>query len=113
MALAASAIFGVLWAAWHIPLIATRGGGWEAFRMSGAELVPVAITFLSIATHAFWYTWLYNRTGSVLLCVLLHCGYNAANHVFIFVPLDALHGPDELRLLIMMTGLLGANATAR
>lgn len=82
--------------------------------MSGAELlVPVAITFLSIATHAFWYTWLYNRTGSFLLCVLLHGGYNAANHVFIFVPLDALHGPDELRLLIMMTGLLGANATAR
>ncbi len=105
----ATSILGMLWAAWHIPLIAATGGGWEAFRMSGAELVPVAITFLSIATHAFWYTWLYNRTGSVLLCILLHGGYNAANHVFIFVPIDALHGPDELRLLITMTGLLVAS----
>lgn len=110
--MAATTILGVLWAAWHIPLIAATGGGWEAFRMSGAELVPVSITFLSIATHAFWYTWLYNRTGSVLLCVLLHGGYNAANHVFIFVPLDALHGPDELRLLIIMTGLLVASGAA-
>lgn len=110
--MAATSILGVLWAAWHIPLIAVTGGGLEAFRMSGAELVPVAVTFLSIATHAFWYTWLYNRTGSVLLCVLLHGGYNAANHVFIFVPLDALHGPDEFRLLIIMTGLLVASVVA-
>jgi membrane protease YdiL (CAAX protease family) len=102
----ATSILGVLWAAWHIPLIAVTGGGWDAFRMSGAELLPVAITFLSVTAHAFWYTWLYNHTGSVLLCVLLHGGYNAANHIFIFVPLDALHGPDELRLLIIMTGLL-------
>lgn len=64
--MAATSILGVLGAAWHITLISTTGGGWGAFRMSGAELLPVAITFLSIATHAFWYTWLFNLTGSAL-----------------------------------------------
>jgi hypothetical protein len=44
--------------------------------------------------------------------VLLHGGYNAANHVFIFVPLDTLHGPDEFRLLIIMTSLLIASVVA-
>lgn len=109
---AATSILGMLWAAWHIPLIAVAGGGWEAFRVSSAELIPIGMTFLSIATHAFWYTWLYNRTGSVLLCMLLHGGYNAANHVFIFVPLDALHGSDEFQLLIIMTGLLITSVAA-
>lgn len=110
--MAATTILGVLWAAWHIPLIGATGGGWEAFRMTPSDLVPVVITFISIATHAFWYTWLYNRTGTVLLCILLHGGYNAANHVFFFVPLDTLHGPDEFRLLIIMTSLLIASVVA-
>jgi membrane protease YdiL (CAAX protease family) len=102
----ATLILGVFWALWHVPLIGATGGGWNAFALTWAEMIPVAITLVSITAHAFWYTWLYNRTGSVLLCVLLHGGYNAANHVFVFVPLDTLHGPDEFRLLVIMTGLL-------
>jgi hypothetical protein len=54
--MAATTILGLLWASWHIPLIGVTGGGWDAFRMTPSELVPVAITFVSIAAHAFWYT---------------------------------------------------------
>ena len=59
--------------------------------MSGAASLPeigllVGVTFISIAAHAFWYTWLMNRTGSVLLCMLLHGGYNAANGLLLLVP---------------------------
>ncbi|MCQ0987190.1 CPBP family intramembrane glutamic endopeptidase [Jiella marina] len=105
----ATLVLGVVWALWHLPLIGVRGGGFGAFWMSGPELLAAGLTLLSITTHAFWYTWLYNRTGSVLLCILLHGGYNAANARFVLVPEDSLHGADERQLLLVMTGLLVAS----
>jgi membrane protease YdiL (CAAX protease family) len=103
---AATLLLGIAWAFWHLPLIAVRGGGMGAFAMDPSELLTVAVTIVSIATHAFWYTWLFNRTGSVLLCILLHGGYNAANARFVLVPDESLHGGDERQLLFVMTGLL-------
>lgn len=105
----ATLILGLLWALWHIPLIGVRGGGFQAFLLSGPELIAIGITLISITTHAFWYTWLYNRTGSVLLCIILHGGYNAANKQFVLVPQDSLHGADGSKLLLIMTGLLVAS----
>jgi len=105
----ATLVVGVVWALWHLPLIGVRGGGFGAFWMNGPELLAAGLTLLSITTHAFWYTWLYNRTGGVLLCVLLHGGYNAANARFVLVPEDSLHGADERQLLLVMTGLLAAS----
>lgn len=100
---------GVLWALWHIPLIAVEGGGFGAFLLSGPEWIAIGLTLISITTHAFWYTWLFNRTGSILLCVILHGSYNAANRQFVLVPEASLHGGDETRLLATMTGLLVAS----
>lgn len=108
----ATMILGVLWALWHIPLIGATGGGWSAFLLTRADMIPFAVTLVSISAHAFWYTWLYNRTGSVLLCVLLHGGYNAANHAFVFVPVETLTAPEEFRLLVIMTALLLASVVA-
>jgi membrane protease YdiL (CAAX protease family) len=100
---------GVLWALWHIPLIGVNGGGFGAFLLSGPEWIVIGLTLISITTHAFWYAWLYNRTGSVLLCVILHGSYNAANRQFVLVPEASLQGGDETRLLAVMTGLLVAS----
>lgn len=33
---------------------------------------------------AFFYTWLYNRTGSVLLCILLHASFTPAQDILTF-----------------------------
>jgi membrane protease YdiL (CAAX protease family) len=66
----------------------------------------VTVTLISIATHAFWYTWLMNRTGSVFLCILLHASYNAANGLLVLVPDDALQGNTYQTLLALMTGVL-------
>ncbi len=41
-------------------------------------LVLIALTLLSIVGYAFAYTYLLNKTGSVLLCILLHASFNAA-----------------------------------
>lgn len=57
--LVATLILGVGWGAWHIPLYGLAG-----------FVVPLVLAFL--------YTWLYNRTQGVLLCILLHASFTAA-----------------------------------
>lgn len=72
-----SLLLGAVWAAWHLPLLfatddADHGLG------GGGVLALVALTLVSIVGYAFAYTYLLNRTGSVLLCILLHAGFNTA-----------------------------------
>jgi uncharacterized protein len=57
--LVATLILGLGWGVWHIPLYGPAG-----------FVVPLVL--------AFFYTWLYNRTQSVLLCILLHASFTAA-----------------------------------
>ena len=57
--LVATLILGLGWGVWHIPLYGPAG-----------FVVPLVL--------AFFYSWLYNRTQSVLLCILLHASFTAA-----------------------------------
>ena len=50
--LVATLLLGVVWGLWHLPLY--------------------GLGFVGPLMFVFYYTWLYNRTGSLLLCVLLH-----------------------------------------
>jgi uncharacterized protein len=54
----ATLILGVVWGIWHLPLY--------------------GIAFVGPIIFVFFYTWLYNRTGSVLLCILLHASFTPA-----------------------------------
>ena len=57
--LVATLILGLGWGVWHIPLYGLAG-----------FVVPLVL--------AFYYSWLYNRTRSILLCILLHGSFTAA-----------------------------------
>jgi membrane protease YdiL (CAAX protease family) len=57
--LVATLLLGLGWGIWHVPLYGPAG-----------FVVPLVL--------AFFYTFLYNITGSVLLCILLHAGLTAA-----------------------------------
>lgn len=57
--LAATLLVGLAWGIWHIPLYGPAG-----------FVVPLIL--------AFFYTWLYNRTGSILVCLLLHASFTPA-----------------------------------
>lgn len=75
-------ILGVLWALWHIPLLAAMTE--ISHGLGGVLLIIVLIaTLLGIVAYAFTYTYLYNRTKSVLLCILLHGSFNTANGLLI------------------------------
>ena len=54
----ATVLLGVVWGLWHLPV------------------APLAIVVT--VPLAFFYTWLFNRTGSALLCVLLHASVTPA-----------------------------------
>ena len=58
--LAATFLLGFVWGAWHIP----------AYGTPLAIVVPLVL--------ATFYTWLYNASGSVLLCVVLHGNITAS-----------------------------------
>lgn len=54
----ATLILGLVWGVWHLPLY--------------------GLAFVGPIIFVFFYTWLYNRTGSVLLCILLHASFTPA-----------------------------------
>jgi uncharacterized protein len=81
----ATLLLGLVWGVWHLPLY--------------------GMAFLGPMLFVFFYTWLYNRTGSVLLCVLLHGSFTPA--------LDHLVLADDsavVDLVIVWTLLAGAAA---
>jgi membrane protease YdiL (CAAX protease family) len=54
----ATLVLALIWGLWHLPLY--------------------GLGFVGPMFYVFFYTYLYNRTGSVLLCILLHAGFTAA-----------------------------------
>lgn len=104
----ATLILGSIWALWHLPLLAT-----SPHVMSGETNLPaitaiVGVTFASITAHSFWYTWVINRTGSVLLCMLLHGGYNAANGLLLLVPQAEVETNYAPLLILAAAVLMGS-----
>lgn len=106
--LAATFLLGLVWAFWHLPLLGTSPGALAA--PAGEIATRILLLLVSITAHAFWYTWLINRTGSVLLCILLHAGYNATNGLLLLVPVEAMHGDAEARMLPIMTAVVVGSA---
>jgi uncharacterized protein len=84
--LVATALLGLAWGIWHVPIYGPLG-----------FVVPFVL--------AFFYTWLYNRTGSVLLCILLHASFTPAQEHLILLPSE-VHGTTDLAIgLVYLVGV--------
>jgi uncharacterized protein len=84
--LVATLLLGLGWGIWHVPLYGPAG-----------FVVPLVL--------AFYYTWLYNKTRSVLLCILLHASFTPAqDHLLLTADSPPVDG------VLLSTYVLGAGA---
>jgi membrane protease YdiL (CAAX protease family) len=68
--------FGLLWACWHLPLLAISGSYHHTLL---ASWLSTADFFASVVAMAFILTWLYYRNNrSVIACFLFHLSANVA-----------------------------------
>ena len=74
----ATALLGLVWAMWHLPLVFVDPRFAHGFTSLAPQILLAVLTMITIFFYAFFYTWVYNRTRSVLLCMLLHGSFNAA-----------------------------------
>jgi membrane protease YdiL (CAAX protease family) len=80
-ALATGLVVGVLWGAWHI----LANGLWASGVTSGELLLAIflpmyLLTFLvgQLAAYRVLMVWVYERTGSLLLAILMHASLTAS-----------------------------------
>jgi len=99
-------LLGTVWSTWHLPVF------WVDPRSSHGITDPlvlggmVGLTALGIVLYSFFYTWVYNNTGSVLLMMLLHGGFNTATtHLMPFAD-ELVFGPTYTTLLTLQVGVL-------
>jgi len=102
----ATLMLGLIWALWHLPLLAANPQATHGIIAWSDVLLPALITMASIILYAFWYSWLYNRTGNILLCILLHASFNTSNMLLILLPESAVQGATYQTLLWMSFGIL-------
>jgi membrane protease YdiL (CAAX protease family) len=100
---AATLLLGVVWAFWHLPLLPVDTAALHGLAWLLEEGPLVVLRVLNIVGFAFLLTWIYNRTGSVLLALLLHAGINTANSTLVPLPLEALVGDAYPTVLLAVT----------
>ena len=102
----ATLLLGTVWAFWHLPVFfvdpRSSHGITDPIVLGGMVL----LTAVGIVLYAFFYTWIYNHTGSILLMMLLHGGFNTATvHLMPFAD-EIVFGPTYTVLLTLQVGIL-------
>jgi membrane protease YdiL (CAAX protease family) len=107
----ATFLLGTIWGLWHLPLLLVEDNvdhDLAALAFAGM----LVWTLAGFTAYAFTYTYLWNRTRSALLCMLLHASYNTAIGVLILRPADKLVGDSYVAISLALTGTLWLVAIA-
>lgn len=91
--LIATAIIGVVWALWHLPLFFLPGVAQYGMNF--------ALFALNTIGNAFFLAWLYAGTRSILLCVCFHAASNATAAMGL-----AAHQGGDPQIVALMTALI-------
>ena len=99
-------LLGTVWALWHLPVYFVDPRSSHGITNPVVLGGLVLLTALGIVLYSFFYTWIYNHTGSVLLMMLLHGGFNTATvHLVPFAD-NIVFGPTYMALLTLQVGVL-------
>lgn len=72
----------------------------RGFTTLAPQVLLGALTMVGIALTTFYYTWIYNLTRSVLLCMILHRSFNTATLAFL-ASFEILQRGTYVRLLLI------------
>jgi membrane protease YdiL (CAAX protease family) len=101
----ATVFVGTAWGLWHLPLLLAEDN--PDHNLAPAAFAAMTVwTLGGIVAYAFTYTYVWNRTKSVFLCMLLHAAYNTALGVVILRPDGELVGSTYVTLSLALTGTL-------
>jgi membrane protease YdiL (CAAX protease family) len=101
----ATALLGTVWGFWHLPLLLVEEN--VDHDLAAVALAAMLVwTLAGFIAYAFTYTYLWNRTRSALLCMLLHASYNTAIGVIILRSADELVGDAYVTISLSLTGTL-------
>jgi uncharacterized protein len=107
----ATLVLGTIWGLWHLPLLLVEDNvdhDLGALAFAGM----LVWTLGGFIAYAFTYTYLWNRTRSAPLCMLLHASYNTAIGLMILRPADELVGGSYVAISLALTGTLWLVAAA-
>lgn len=79
--IAASLVLGVAWTVWHWPLFLVEG--------AVQQEIPVAAFASQIVVTSVFYTWIWNRTHSLVLVIGFHTVFNTSVGLLPIVPTTA------------------------
>ena len=96
----ATLVLGLAWAFWHLPLVSVDPRFPHGYTTLAPLVLMALLTLVGIALMAFFYTWIYNATKSVLLVMLLHGSFNTATGVFP-APFEVLQRGVYVTLLVV------------
>lgn len=104
--LGATVLLGSVWAVWHLPLLAVDPRAAHGISDPLVLAGLFTLTAVGILLYAFFYTWVYNHTGSVLLMMVLHGGFNTGTvHLIPFAD-EIVFGPTYTTLLTLQVGVM-------
>jgi len=101
----ATLVLGGLWGLWHLPLLRVEDNA--GHDLATVPLIAMLLwTLAGFVAYAFTYTYVWNRTRSVVICMVLHAAYNTSLGALILRPEDELVGGAYVKLSLILTGLL-------
>jgi membrane protease YdiL (CAAX protease family) len=107
----ATLVFGPIWGLWHLPLLLAESN--VDHDLATVPFLGMLLwTLAGFTAYAFTYTYLWNRTQSAFLCMVLHASYNTAIGVAILRPADELVGAGYVAISLALTGTLWLAALA-